>query len=84
MRWLVKPNFLSIPLGTYASRAFWITAVLFAAEHGAYWDVGLVAGVIYNAWMVKAKRLGDCILAHAVTNGCLSAYVIAYEQWQYW
>jgi len=34
--------------------------------------------------MVKTKRLGDLVLVHAVTNGCLSAYVILFQQWQYW
>jgi CAAX prenyl protease-like protein len=84
MRWLVKPDFLNVPLGTYNTQAFWITAALFAAEHGAFWDVGLLAGVIYNWWMVRTKSLGDCILAHAVTNGVLSAYVMLTGQWQYW
>jgi uncharacterized protein len=84
MRWLIRPDFLSVPLGAYTGQAFWISAVLFAAEHGQFWDVGLVAGAIYNWWMVRTKSLGDCILAHAVTNGILSGYVMATGQWQYW
>jgi membrane protease YdiL (CAAX protease family) len=58
--------------------------VLFASEHGAYWDVGLAAGVAYNWWMVRTRSLGDLILAHAVTNLCLSVYVIAAGKWEYW
>ena len=84
MRWLVDVDFLKVPLGTFTPMAFGVTAVLFASEHGAYWEVGLAAGLIYNAWMVKTRSLGDCILAHAVTNGLLSAYVVANDQWQYW
>ena len=42
-----------------------------------------MAGVIYNVWMVRTKSPGDCILAHAITNACLSAYVIAGGHWQY-
>ena len=84
MRWLISPQFAGVPLGTYAARAFWLTAVLFAAEHGPYWDVGLAAGVIYNGWMVRTRNLADCILAHAVTNGCLAAYVLGAGAWQYW
>ncbi|MCP5120381.1 MAG: CPBP family intramembrane metalloprotease, partial [bacterium] len=45
---------------------------------------GLVAGLIYNGWIDKTKRLGDCIVAHAVTNGVLSAYVIVAGKWEYW
>lgn len=84
MRWIIHHDFQSVPLGTYTPRSFWITAVLFAAEHGAYWDVGLVAGVVYNWWMVWVKSLGDCILAHAITNGLLSAYVLLNGHWHYW
>jgi CAAX prenyl protease-like protein len=84
MRWLIKPDFQSVPLGTYETRSFWIVAVLFAVEHGPYWEVGLIAGIIYNWWMVRTKSLGDLILAHGVTNLMLSLYVIAYKQWQYW
>jgi hypothetical protein len=71
-------------LGAWSARAFWVVAVLFAAEHGALWDVGLAAGVLYNGWMVRTKSLCDLILAHGVTNLCLSAYVIFAGKWQYW
>ncbi len=83
MRWLIRDDFEKVPLGTYARQAFWITAILFAVEHGPFWDVGLIAGVIYNGWMVRTRSLGDCVLAHAVTNGMLTAYVYGFGQWQY-
>jgi len=84
MRWLINHDFLKLPLGAFTVKAFFLTTVLFAAEHGPYWEVGLLAGVIYNAWMVRTRSLGDCILAHAVTNGALSAYVLLYGKWEYW
>lgn len=84
MRWLITPNFRKVPLGSYASQSFWVVAVLFAVEHGSYWDVGLITGVLYNWWLVRTRSLGDCIIAHAVTNGCLAWYVLARGQWQYW
>ena len=84
MRWLINTDFRRVPLGTYSPFAFWVTALLFASEHGSYWDVGLLTGVIYNLWMIRSKSVASCILMHAVTNGLLSAYVIANGQWQYW
>jgi CAAX prenyl protease-like protein len=84
MRWLISPEFKEVPLGAWSARAFWIVAVLFAAEHGPFWDVGLAAGVLYNWWMVRTKSLGDLILAHGVTNACLSAYVVLAGRWEYW
>jgi CAAX protease family protein len=84
MRWLISQDFKSVPLGAWSARAFWIVAVLFAVEHGALWDVGLAAGILYNGWMVRTKSLGDVILAHGITNAVLSAYVMFAGQWQYW
>ena len=71
-------------LGAFTWSSFAITSLLFASEHGPYWEVGLLAGAIYNLWIVRTKSLGDCILAHAVTNGVLCAYVIAAGKWEYW
>jgi len=84
MRWLVNADFRKVPLGAYTPRSFWITALLFASEHGPYWEVGLAAGIAYNWWILRTGKLGDCILAHAVTNGVLSAYVILGGKWEYW
>ena len=84
MRWLIDKHFLKVPLGTYARSAFWIVALLFASEHGPYWEVGLLAGIAYNWWIVRTRNLADCILAHAVTNAVLAAYVLYTDQWQYW
>jgi CAAX prenyl protease-like protein len=85
MRWIVDSrDFERVPLGTYAPDAFWLVALLFASEHGPFWDVGLAAGIVYNLWMIRTGNLWDCILAHAVTNGILAVYVIGAGQWQYW
>ena len=84
-RWLDRmDDFRAVPLGRYTTFSFLGTAVLFALEHGAFWDVGLVAGLIYNWWMVRTKSLGDLILCHAVTNALLSGWVVLGGQWQYW
>ena len=84
MRWLISADFKSVRLGTYDARSFWVTAILFASEHGPYWDVGLAAGILYNWWIIRTKRLGDAILVHAITNALLSVYVIHYRTWGYW
>ncbi len=84
MRWLISADFEAIPLGTWSAQAFWIVALLFASEHGPYWDVGLAAGVLYNWWMLRTRGLGDLIVSHAVTNACLSAYVVWSGRWEYW
>ena len=84
MRWLINPDFRRVSLGSYQATSFWVVALLFASEHGPYWDVGLVAGILFNLWMIRTKSLGDLILAHAMANLCLSAYVITAGKWEFW
>ena len=84
MRWLIRTDFQSVPLGAYTAAVVLGTAVLFASEHGSYWDVGLLAGIVYNCGCENAHALADCILAHAVTNASLAVYVLWGGHWQYW
>jgi CAAX prenyl protease-like protein len=83
-RWIQDPKFQRIPLGQYTPLAFWATAALFAAEHGPFWDVGLLCGILYNWWMKRTASLGDCVLVHATTNFALSMFIIASERWAFW
>lgn len=84
-RWIDhKTDFREVPLGRFTTASFLLTAMLFASEHGAMWDVGLAAGLLYNFWMRRTRSLGDLILAHAVTNACLSMYVLTRGRWEYW
>lgn len=83
-RWIVNNDWQKVPLGTYNTLAFIGTALLFASEHGPFWDVGLLCGLIYNWWMWRTKSLGDIVLVHAVTNAALSAYVLVTGKYEYW
>jgi uncharacterized protein len=83
-RWLQDTRFARVPLGRYTPFAFWATAVLFALEHGPYWEVGLACGVIYNWWMRRTRSLGDLVVTHATTNLALSGYAVATHRWEVW
>lgn len=84
LRWLVDKDFEKLPMGTSDRQSFWIVAALFALEHGPYWEVGLLTGLIYNWWMTRTKSLGDLIFVHGLTNLVLSLYVIWSKKWQFW
>ncbi|WP_396201183.1 CAAX prenyl protease-related protein [Gemmatimonas sp.] len=83
-RWIVNNDWQKVPLGTFNVIAFVATAVLFASEHGPFWEVGLLCGFIYNWWMWRTKSLGDLVLVHAVTNAALSGFVLVTRQYAYW
>jgi CAAX prenyl protease-like protein len=84
IRWLIKPDFRSVPPGTFSWESFCVTVALFGMEHGALWHVGLVTGALYNWIYYRTKSLPTCILAHAVTNLLLATYILASGKWGYW
>jgi len=83
MRWLIRDDFTTVPLGTYQPLSFWVTTFFFASVHGVEWPQGLVVGVIYGAWFVRTKSLGNIMLAHGVTNLLLAFYCLATGQWHF-
>jgi membrane protease YdiL (CAAX protease family) len=83
MRWLIKEDFTSVPLGTYQPFSFWITTACFAAVHGAEWLLAVVVGVLYGAWFVRTKSLGNIMLAHGVTNLLLALYCLTTNDWHF-
>ncbi len=84
LRWLVNQDFETLPLGSANTQSFWIVAVLFALEHGPFWEVGLATGIIYNWWFMRTRSLGDMIFVHGLTNLVLSLYVIWSKRWEFW
>jgi hypothetical protein len=83
MRWLIKEDFTSVPMGTYQPLSFWITTACFAAVHGAEWPLGVVVGLLYGVWFVRTKSLGSVMLAHGVTNLLLALYCLIANDWHF-
>ena len=83
MRWLIRDDFTSVPLGQYQPFSFLGTTILFALEHGSEWLLGLVVGAIYGVWFIRTKSLGSVMLAHGVTNLLLALYCFASNDWHF-
>jgi CAAX prenyl protease-like protein len=83
MRWLIQEDFTKVPLGTYRPVSFFVTTALFAVEHGPEWPLGVVVGLLYGAWFVRTKKLGDIMLAHGVTNLLLALYCLVADDWHF-
>jgi uncharacterized protein len=83
MRWLITEDFTSVPLGTYQPVSFWVTTGFFAAVHGPEWPLAVIVGVLYGAWFIRTKRLGDIMLAHGVTNLLLALYCLGTNDWHF-
>ncbi len=84
IRWLVKPDFRSVPLGTFTWESFGVTVLMFGIEHNTLWHVGMITGVLYNWILYRTRSLWACIVAHAVTNLLLAIYILVTGKWGYW
>jgi CAAX prenyl protease-like protein len=83
LRWLERQDFLALAPAKAGVRALVITSVLFALEH-SQWLAGLIAGVVYGLIYMRTGRLWVPVLAHAVTNGLLGAYILVMRDWRFW
>jgi uncharacterized protein len=83
IRWLVAEDFQRVPLGVFTWTSFLVTTALFGLEHDQ-WLAGLICGALYNGLFYRTKSLWACVVAHAVSNAALAAWVLATGQWRFW
>lgn len=82
-RWIQQSDFLNLNPARIGLKALFIASALFAVEHHQ-WLAGLVAGLAYGWLYIRTRNLWAPIIAHAVTNGALGAYVVATGRWSFW
>jgi CAAX prenyl protease-like protein len=82
-RWVQQSDFLALNPARIGLKALLIASALFAVEH-LQWLAGLVAGLAYGWLYIRTRNLWAPIVAHAVTNGLLGAYVVVTRQWSFW
>lgn len=83
LRYMVDPDFASVPIGRFTWLSFLSTSLLFGLEHHLIL-AGIIAGAIYNVILYKTRSLAQCVLAHAVTNLALAGYVLGTGDWYFW
>jgi CAAX prenyl protease-like protein len=85
LRFVIDPNFLRVPFGTFRWNSFLIATVGFTVEHNLPdWPAAALAGALYNLVAYRTRSLSSCILAHAATNLLLGIYVLRTGQWGFW
>jgi CAAX prenyl protease-like protein len=83
IRWLVKEDFKSVPVGMFTGLSFAVTVGMFGMEH-YQWLAGLICGALYNWLYYKRKDVFTCIIAHAVSNAALAVWVLSRGDWKFW
>jgi len=83
MRWVDRQDFLRVTPASVSVRALLISSALFALEH-SQWLAGLIAGLVYGWIYMRSGKLWVPVIAHAVTNALLGAYILATGDWRFW
>ncbi len=82
-RYIIKPDFESVPPGRFQAVAFLATSVVFGFEHHE-WLAGILCGFAFQGLVCWKGRLGDAMTAHALTNLLLGLWVIWKGAWNFW
>ncbi len=82
-RFLVSARFEEVALAAWHPVAFVVTSAAFGLSHPGQWLAGILCGMAYQWLVLRHGRLGDAMLAHAVTNLVNSGYAVATGQWQF-
>ena len=84
-RQVLAPNdFKLAEVGERSWSALLIVSGVFAFVHGNWWLTSIVWALMIGALLIYTKSLGACMVAHAVTNLLLAAYVLKYRDWAFW
>lgn len=82
MRWIDRPDFLSVAPNGVSWKAILLSSIVFGLEHHL-WLAGIVAGILFALVYRRTGSLWVVILAHAVTNGLLEAWVVWTGNWHF-
>lgn len=83
-RRLVNREFDAVPFYAVTALSIGVSSVVFGLMHGRQWIEGTLAGVAYALVMKRNGRLGDAVVAHAVSNSLLAAWVLLRGDWSQW
>jgi CAAX prenyl protease-like protein len=81
-RWLDRTDFLAVDPKSVSWRSILIASAVFGAEHHL-WLAGIVAGLAYGWLYRRTGSLWAVVLAHALTNALLEAWVHRTGSWHF-
>jgi len=82
-RYLVRKEFISMPISHVHWLSLVATSLIFGFSH-YQWLAGILCGLAYQWLVIRKKRLGDAMMAHAITNFLLGLWVVWKGAWQFW
>jgi hypothetical protein len=82
-RLVVRQDFEAVSMRQFDPRAFIGVSVIFGLAHQE-WLAGILCGALYQGLVLRRGRLGDAMVAHAITNFLLGLWVIGRDAWHFW
>jgi CAAX prenyl protease-like protein len=82
-RYLIKADFINIPLSTLNWRAFLLAGIIFGIGHYE-WLPGILCAFAYQWLVLRKDRLGEAMTAHAITNFLLALWVVGRHAYSFW
>lgn len=83
-RRLMARDFDQVSFSHLSLLAIGLSSLAFGLMHGEHWLVGIVAGLAFALVLRLRGRMGDAVVAHAVSNLLLAAWVLARGDWGLW
>jgi CAAX prenyl protease-like protein len=84
IRRIMSADFEAIETRAFTYSAVLLSSIAFGLLHGDRWLAGIVAGVLYSGAFLWRGRIGDAVVAHAVTNALIAAWVLCGGAWYLW
>ena len=75
-------DFESIAIGRFGWMPFVISSAAFGILHGERWLEGTIAGMLFALVLRLRGRIGYAVIAHAVANALVAAWVLASGDWR--
>lgn len=83
IRYITSADFQRVPHGAFSALALAVVCGAAAVSH-AEWLSGLVFNAMVCGLLYQTRSVLACVVAHALTNAALGAYVLGTGAWQLW
>ena len=83
LRFITKPDFLSLNVGEFSTNALLIGSGLFGLAHPE-WLPAVIFALAISLWLRFTKSLFAAIIVHLATNLALGIWVVTQRDWVFW
>ncbi|MGD0732548.1 MAG: exosortase E/protease, VPEID-CTERM system [Terracidiphilus sp.] len=83
-RRLVNREFDQVSFSSLTIIPIVLSSVAFGLMHGEQWMAGIFAGLVFALALRRRGRMGDAVVAHAISNLLLAVWVLSRGDWAQW